>query len=172
MAYVDDNLMPGERVTARARLHWVLFVPPASCLVAGLGLLLWSWAARTGGPVPAEWTPVIIATGAFVALAAALTLASRLVVYLTSEFAVTNRRIVAKTGFIQRHTIEILLFKIEAIHLNQSVLGRLIGFGSIAVTGTGGAREPFRRIARPLAFRTAIQEQAAAAQTAAGPAAS
>ncbi|HKN87061.1 MAG TPA: PH domain-containing protein [Nitrospiraceae bacterium] len=82
-----------------------------------------------------------------------------LVEYVTSEFAVTNKRIIMKTGWISRQVLELNLHKIESVNVDQSLLGRLLGYGTITVIGTGGTRETFDRIAHPLAFRKAFQEQ-------------
>lgn len=75
-----------------------------------------------------------------------------------SEFVITNRRIVIKTGFISRSTFEMNLSKIETVNVDQSVLGRILNYGSITIIGTGGTKEMFHNIARPMAFRKAFQE--------------
>lgn len=75
-----------------------------------------------------------------------------------SEFVITNRRIVIKEGFIARRTFEMNLSKIETVNVDQTVMGRLLNFGSITIIGTGGTRETFHNIARPMAFRKAFQE--------------
>jgi uncharacterized membrane protein YdbT with pleckstrin-like domain len=80
----------------------------------------------------------------------------------TSEFAVTNRRVVVKIGLIQRQTLELNLQKIESVGVAQGVWGRLFGFGSLEIVGTGGTKEIFHDIAQPLAFRHAVQEATAA----------
>ncbi len=82
---------------------------------------------------------------------------SPLVQYLTSEFAVTNKRVLVKVGFISRHTLELLLSKVETVGVDQSILGRILGYGTIVVIGTGGTREPFRAITDPLEFRHQVQ---------------
>lgn len=82
-----------------------------------------------------------------------------LVEYVTSEFAVTNKRVIMKIGWISRQVLELNLHKIESVNVDQSLLGRLLGYGTITVIGTGGTRETFDRIAHPLAFRKAFQEQ-------------
>jgi uncharacterized membrane protein YdbT with pleckstrin-like domain len=82
-----------------------------------------------------------------------------LVEYVTSEFAVTNKRVIMKIGWISRQVLELNLHKIESVNVDQSLLGRLLGYGTITVIGTGGTRETFDRIAHPFAFRKAFQEQ-------------
>jgi uncharacterized membrane protein YdbT with pleckstrin-like domain len=69
-----------------------------------------------------------------------------------------------KIGLFRRTSLEVLLNKIEGIQVNQSILGRLVGFGSITVTGTGGTKDPFHNIAGPFEFRKQAQEQIASVQ--------
>jgi uncharacterized membrane protein YdbT with pleckstrin-like domain len=86
----------------------------------------------------------------------------------TSEFAVTNRRVIVKVGVIRRTTLEINLVKVESIGVDQSLLGRLLNYGTIAVVGTGGTREAFNDIADPMGFRRAVNEATADVQQVAG----
>ncbi len=78
---------------------------------------------------------------------------------LTTEFAVTNKRVIVKTGWVQRETLELNLSRVESLSVDQSVMGRLFGYGTITIIGTGGTKEPFHGIAHPLEFRNAVQEQ-------------
>jgi uncharacterized membrane protein YdbT with pleckstrin-like domain len=95
----------------------------------------------------------------FVSLKALLTLfILPLVQRATSEFAVTNRRVIIKIGLVSRRTVEVKLDKIESIGVEQSILGRILGYGTIVVRGTGGTYETFRAIARPLEFRRAVND--------------
>ena len=76
-----------------------------------------------------------------------------------TEMAVTNRRVVIKTGIASRRTIEMLLNKVESIAVNETAFGRMLGFGTIVVIGTGGTLEPFYKMAHPLEFRNHVQQQ-------------
>ncbi len=75
-----------------------------------------------------------------------------------SEFVITNRRIIIKTGIISRTSFEMNLSKIESVNVDQSIAGRIFNYGSITIIGSGGTRESFHDIAKPLAFRKAFQE--------------
>jgi uncharacterized membrane protein YdbT with pleckstrin-like domain len=75
-----------------------------------------------------------------------------------SEFVITNRRIIIKEGFIARSTFEMNLSKIESVNVDQTVSGRILNYGSITIIGTGGTKESFHNISRPLSFRKAFQE--------------
>lgn len=76
----------------------------------------------------------------------------------TSEFAITNKRVIIKVGFISRRTLEMNLNKIESVNVDQSFWGRIFGYGTLVVIGTGGTREPFQAISNPMAFRRKFQE--------------
>lgn len=75
----------------------------------------------------------------------------------SSEFAVTNKRVIIKLGVTTTRSMELLLPKIEGITVTQSLWGRMFGFGEIVVTGSGGTQEPFDGIQSPLDFRQAVQ---------------
>jgi uncharacterized membrane protein YdbT with pleckstrin-like domain len=81
----------------------------------------------------------------------------------TSEFCVTNKRVVIKTGWIARDTLEMNLQKIESVRVDQTILGRMLGYGDITIIGTGGTHECFRAIADPVRFRRSFQEAVAQA---------
>ncbi len=76
----------------------------------------------------------------------------------SDEFVITNKRVVIKQGLFSRKTFEMNLSKIESVNVDQSVWGRLFGYGSISIIGTGGTRETFNDIRKPLEFRRHFQE--------------
>ena len=78
-----------------------------------------------------------------------------------TEMAVTNKRVIVKSGLADRRTIELLLPRIESIAVEEPALGRLLGYGTVIVRGTGGTPEVFPQIARPLQFREQVQRQIA-----------
>ncbi len=74
------------------------------------------------------------------------------------EFVITNKRIICKTGLFSRRTLEMNLNKIESVNVDQGIMGRILGYGTITIIGTGGTRESFPDIARPVEFRKRFQE--------------
>ena len=64
-----------------------------------------------------------------------------------------------KLGTIRRRAIEMLLSKVEEIGVDQGVIGRVLGYGTVVIVGTGGSKEGFMLIADPLGFRRQVQEQ-------------
>jgi uncharacterized membrane protein YdbT with pleckstrin-like domain len=153
MSYSEHNLLPGETIGYRARLHPVIFLRPALFALVGLFFVAYWLAHRQ---LPAFWM-----LGAVFLLYAAGGGIDRAVRYASSEFVITNKRVLIKVGFINRHTLEMLLTKVETIRVEQGILARLLNFGTIVVTGTGGTNEPFRSIADPLEFRRQVQARAA-----------
>jgi uncharacterized membrane protein YdbT with pleckstrin-like domain len=79
---------------------------------------------------------------------------------------VTNRRVLIKTGMSSRRTLDLMLSRVESIGVEESTAGRIFGYGSVIVRGTGGTPEPFLMIAHPQDFRRAVQEQIGAAPAA------
>ncbi len=146
MSYIDENLLPDEHVVCRAELHWIIFARAILVLVVGLVLV---------------FVPRIGQAGLVVLLLGVVMLVPPFVAYRTTELGVTNKRVIVKTGLVRRRTLELLLRQVEAISVDQSLLGRLLGFGSITLTGTGGVREVFHRVRDPLELRRRIHGQVA-----------
>ena len=71
----------------------------------------------------------------------------------TTELVLTSRRIITKRGLVSRDTVEMNLSKVESLHVNQGLMGRLLNYGDVTVVGTGASLEPLRGIARPLELR-------------------
>jgi uncharacterized membrane protein YdbT with pleckstrin-like domain len=131
-SYVDSNLMSGETVVYRAEISlWSI----AHLIFFGVLLL----AAFGLGIVLLLWAYVR---------------------YKTTEFAVTDKRIIAKTGLISRNTVEMFLDKVESLHVEQTVLGRMLDFGTVIIRGTGATEEPIRNISAPLALRKQFMQAA------------
>jgi uncharacterized membrane protein YdbT with pleckstrin-like domain len=102
---------------------------------------------------------ILIAIGCVFAFVTIVAFFPPYIQYITSEFGVTNRRVIIKRGLIRRKSLEVLLNMIEGIQVDQSVLGRILGFGSIVVIGAGGTKDLFHNISAPLEFRKKAQEQ-------------
>lgn len=144
--YIDRNLMPGEEVIYRTKLHWIVFLWPMFFLILAV-------AGFVGISAKVGLLFSMLAAGVWLVLC---------VTYATTEFGVTNKRVVVKVGFVRRDTVETLLAKVEGIGVHQDILGRILGYGTVFVTGTGGSKEPFRYIEAPLEFRRQVHEQIAA----------
>jgi uncharacterized membrane protein YdbT with pleckstrin-like domain len=78
--------------------------------------------------------------------------------YITTELAFTNRRVIAKFGFISRQTIELNLVKVESVQVNQGILGRIFNFGTLVISGAGNPQAPIPGISNPMTFRRSFME--------------
>ena len=129
MSYIDDSLVEGEKLLHRARISWW---SQFGLIVLGLVLL-------------------VVVVGLFFLAWAWITVWS-------TEVAITNRRVIAKTGFIKRSTVEINLEKVEALKVEQSFMGRMLNYGTIFISGAGTSVAPIHDIADPLVFRRKFME--------------
>jgi uncharacterized membrane protein YdbT with pleckstrin-like domain len=152
MSYTKKHLMPGEEIEREAQLHWLVYLP--AFILLALSILLFAVVFKAGETATgAMILPEIFMGGAAVAALAAFVKRS------SSEFVVTNKRVMVKRGWLRRHSTEILLRQVEGITVDQDILGRMLGYGTIVVEGTGSDRTPYRGIASPMEFRLAVQEQ-------------
>jgi uncharacterized membrane protein YdbT with pleckstrin-like domain len=149
--YVNTIVGSGEHVIHIGRLSLVTIFSSllvGAFLIAGaIGLLV----------MPIGSADISRALAGITAALGIIVIIAALVRRSSTELAVTNRRVIAKFGLIARSTVEMNLAKIESVRVEQTVMGRLLGFGSIIVTGTGSTMDPIPFIADPIAFRQAIQ---------------
>jgi len=150
MSYVSRVLQPGETVVHATRMHPIIFLPGVLWLIAAIALFVVAMSFN------GDWRIGGKALAAATALLAVYQGAPALVRWLTTELAVTDRRVIYKAGLISRHTLEMNRSKVESVDVDQSLIGRLLGFGTVTVRGTGGSLEPIRMVSDPLTFRSHI----------------
>jgi uncharacterized membrane protein YdbT with pleckstrin-like domain len=148
MGYIEKNLMQGEHIRYHTKLHWIVFASPIFLIVIGL---VFVFSMHSDAPAALGIFSSFFLVGILLGV-------SRFIAYKSSEFAVTNKRVLIKVGFIRRHSLELLLQKVEGIGVDQGIVGRIFGYGTIIVTGTGGTKEPFKNIENPLEFRKQVQQ--------------
>jgi len=156
MSYIKSVLQPNEQIVMIGRLHWIIYHRAIWFLIAGIILLLLEYKYLDAEWAITEWVIIVTAV-----VFGALTLGFAIYAWFirwTTEIAVTNKRIIYKRGFITRHTAEMNMDKVASVDVDQSILGRMLDYGSIHILGTGGAHgiERLDRIASPLALRNAI----------------
>jgi len=160
LGYVDDNLIPGETIAYRARLHWIVVAPAllggGLIDMIGVGLVVGTLLTRVPG---GSASIPMIALGALLMLAGSTWMAAGIIQWSATEITVTSRRVLIKTGVVSRHTTEVLLAKVESVAIEESMMARLFGFGKVTVHGTGGTPETFDQISHPHAFRRQVQGQ-------------
>jgi uncharacterized membrane protein YdbT with pleckstrin-like domain len=149
MSYVQQVLQPGETVRFQTNIHWFVYLYAILALVVALALLLWYYNDANGN--------LLLLYGALVFGVCAVVLAiPAWLKRLGTEVAVTDRRIISKSGLIQRHTTEVNMDKVESVDVDQSIFGRLFDYGSITIRGTGEGIATLRNIAAPLEFRNTV----------------
>lgn len=160
MGYLERCLVPGEEVRYRASLHWSVilrFILLGTILdLSGIACFVW-WALshRGEGSSPG----VLPFAGAALLALGGLVIAAGLIRRSATEIVVTSRRVLIKTGIVERRTVELLLSKVESVDVTETVWGRMLGFGRVVLRGTGGTPESFERVGNPLEFRRQIQTQ-------------
>ena len=151
MKYVERVLQPDETVVYLTSLHWLIY--SRAVLLALLAAVCLIASGQVGGQAAAIALEMV---GGVLALLAALSGLRAVIMRATTELAITDRRVIYKTGIFQRHTLEMNRSKIETVGVDQSILGRVLGYGTIIVRGTGGSFEPIPFIGEPLTFRNHI----------------
>jgi uncharacterized membrane protein YdbT with pleckstrin-like domain len=151
MKYVEQVLQPDEKVIYATSLHWLVYLRAIVLLiVAGACLIVSGMFPEPGVKLALT---IVAAVFGLIALISGL---GAFIRRSTTELAVTDRRVIYKTGIFQRHSMEMNTSKVETVGVNQSILGRILGYGTVMVRGTGGSFEPIPFIGDPLTFRSHI----------------
>lgn len=161
MSYVESNLIPGETLIYQTRLHWVVMIGHivVGCLVLALPGALLLYYTHNHSELESRELHLMQGAGAALMICGVIVILVGMVQRNATEMAVTTRRVVIKTGLTSRKTVEMLLSKVESIEVSETTWGRMLGFGTIVVIGTGGTSEPFHKLGHPLEFRSHVQQQ-------------
>jgi uncharacterized membrane protein YdbT with pleckstrin-like domain len=157
-SYVENNLSKDETVKYSARVslwkHWFSFLIAVFFTLAALVGFASSLSSKggTGSWMGSKLSAVLL-------LIALAVFVWPLIARTTTELVITNKRLIAKFGFISTQSIEIRFDRIESVRVNQSVMGRILNYGDIVVTGTGSTFDPIPNIAGPMKFRAALNHQ-------------
>tara|TARA_Y100000992_G_C21087945_1_gene406478 strand:- start:121 stop:546 length:426 start_codon:yes stop_codon:yes gene_type:complete len=124
LGYVQDTIGNNEKIIYTVKFHWLY------TLIAFLNLLF---------------------LGVFII--GIINFFKMMINKWTTERVLTDLRYIQKTGWIKRDTEEIRISKIEEVDLKQSILGRILGYGSINISGTGSGKITLELIDDPLIFQ-------------------
>jgi len=152
MRYVRRVLQPGETIVYSTKLHWIIYWRAILLLIVCVMLAGAAW-------YMADNKNLSLALGIAAVIFALLGLSSALRTFIrrwTTELAVTDRRVIYKEGLIARRTLEMNRSRVESVDVYQTILGRILGYGTITLRGTGGSLEPMHTIDDPLTFRSHI----------------
>lgn len=158
MRYIHNTLLENEQIIYMTRPHWVVFVPSIltfviALLILGFGPSIPGFKMQIFHLTLYEWFAIVC--GAY----ALLHFIKAFITYHASEYGITNKRVLMKTGWIQRNALEIFLDKIEGVHIDQTIPGRIFKYGSVIIIGTGGSKDPFFNVPHPLHFRKLVQQE-------------
>ena len=143
VSYVENNLIVGEQVVYKAKVHWFIFIPSVVWFVIGIFLF----------NVHIKETVLPLLGGVVLIFISIFSLISAFITRFSTELSVTSKRVIAKVGFIRRNTIELNHSKVESINVDQSIFGRMFDFGTLVINGTGGGKTLIPSIDSPLEFR-------------------
>jgi len=151
VSYLDKVLQPGETVLVTTRPHWIVLLSPLVMIGLAVVLAIATFVVLSGQPALVGY-----GVAGLVALFGLFALAGRMIVRASTEFCVTDHRVIVKRGILSLHTVELNVDKVESVDVDQSLLGRMFDFGMVTIHGVGARWDPIPLIADPLGFRNAI----------------
>jgi len=164
LSYAEKHLIAGEQVQYETKLHWIVMLGHTVIflILEALAILLVIAASTKWQGAGVDLPPNVMYVCALVCFVLGdIFFIIGLVRRGATEMAVTNKRVIVKTGLANRRTIELLLPRIESVVVEEPAMGRVLGYGTVIVRGTGGTPEVFPQIAHPLEFREQVQRQIA-----------
>lgn len=153
MAFPKELLTADEDLVLDLRPHWWFLAPSVAGVLLTIAMVALAVAYNA-------WTPVQLVTAGLVVLAVIM-LAWRYLQWSTTNFVVTNERVISRTGVISKNGLEIPLDRINTVFFNQTVFERIIGAGDLGIESAGeGGRQDFHDIRRPNLVQNEIYRQA------------
>lgn len=152
---IKNNLLANEKVIFRTHLHWLYFISPSLVVMFGCGLIILSLQTQFD---LGSFASYILYLGLITAGIGLISFLKEYIHHNTSEFVVTNQRVFVQEGVFSRKTTSMILAQVEAVEVDQTFAGRLLNFGHVEITGSGGAASKFTYIHKPEKFRRAIQK--------------
>ena len=152
-SYISRTLTPGETVIYVAKVHPAIYVAmiPTFLILEAVFYYVCIFNFKSNGVTPSPIAYMLLLLPFLVFLQSWLMIK-------TTELALTNRRVISKTGIFTQKTAELQINQIESVEVEQGIAGRLLNYGSVLVKGTGGGASPAPGIVDPFDFRKAVQE--------------
>jgi uncharacterized membrane protein YdbT with pleckstrin-like domain len=166
MNYIDNNLLPDEHIIFRTKKHFIIFLVPFIFMLLAiffstdnaLTVAMNNTFSTITHNIPLlnmiPRIPALIFTVAM--LFSAL---QQWIMYMTSDYVVTNKRVIMREGLLVRRTSDLRLSTISSVNTDQGVLGQMLNFGNISINGFGGQKDDFIQIAAPIAFQKSVHVQ-------------
>ncbi len=146
MSSIEKNLLNDEQIIYRTKKHWIIFFAPGAWVVAAIFFAL----------NPNPW---VVKAALAPALAAVILGIGKWLEYMTSNFVITNKRVLMTEGFFTKHSNEVRLATVSNMNVNQSLLGQMLDYGTVVLSPFGGQDDIFTEIAKPFEFQKQAQSQ-------------
>jgi uncharacterized membrane protein YdbT with pleckstrin-like domain len=164
--YLEKNVQGDEKVLYSAELHWIVY--HFGMTITVFGALLGHYGQSLSRLYMSQQMADLAARPiSFIALGiiavGTLHLFFGFIRQISTELVITNQRVIAKYGFISVTTYELMLYKVEGANIEQTVLGRVLGYGTVMVKGTGGGISPIDHVAKPYKFHNCLMQALEAA---------
>ncbi len=157
MRYIETNLLQDEKLVYCVSPHWIIFSSGCWALLFAIYVFLFSPDVLNTS-IYGPWTLHLVAS-LVLFVVGAYWIIQAYIYFKTSEYGVTNKRVLIKVGWIERRSLELLLDKVEGVLVDQTIFGRIFDYGTITIIGTGGTNDQFPYIPDPLLFRKTVQQE-------------
>jgi uncharacterized membrane protein YdbT with pleckstrin-like domain len=156
--YVSQTLMQGEKVAVSFNPHKIIIAGPVILFLMALIFSVYGkvWFPDLNFIIFRSYTLAGIITFVLIVYSG-FKLVNRIVEYRTSEYTVTNLRVVMKTGVLDRVAVELMMNRLEAVTVQQNLFGQMFNYGVVILVGVGGSRDIFNYVPKPMYFRQQVQ---------------
>jgi uncharacterized membrane protein YdbT with pleckstrin-like domain len=166
MGYIDKNLLPGEQIIFRTKKHFIIFLVPFLFLALAIFFSMDNLITREMNHtfnIITHSIPGLNAIHRFPAFlflfAMAFSGLQQWIVYQTSEYVVTNKRVIMREGLVDRRTSDLRISTISSVNIDQGLLAQMLNYGNISINGFGGQKDDFIQIAAPIEFQKSVHVQ-------------
>lgn len=157
MYYIQNNLLQNEKLIYAVRPHWVVFSWGFWSVVLAIYFWLFAELPTLNMAIYANYSLRELLAFSFFCVGA-YWLTQAFVYYANAEYGITDKRVIVKIGWIRRQSLELMLDKVEGVLVDQTIMGRILGYGIITIIGTGGTKDSYPFIPNPLSFRKEVQQ--------------
>lgn len=156
MEYIESTLLADEKIIYTTTPHWIIFLPSVVILVLAFLFYFVGFSLET---LIILGFPLYKLALLIVLLYSIIAFIKAWIIYHSSEYGITDKRVIMKTGWLKQYSLEIFLDKIEAVFVRQNIAGRIFNYGNIIIVGTGGTQDIFFMLFDPFTFRKSVEQQ-------------
>jgi uncharacterized membrane protein YdbT with pleckstrin-like domain len=149
-SYVESLLGQGEEIGFSTRQHWVALM---SGLVTDIVVVIILLLLLVGIDLPS----LLVTLGLIVLLGVLLHMARGILVWMSNQFIVTNRRVIHIYGVLSKTVSNTELRDLSDTRIQQSALGRLLDYANITIlTASEAGSDRFTYLWHPQEFHRAV----------------